>query len=112
MMTRPMPTASAMADPDILRRVFHSNQIPPAGFNRGRFNDPKVDALLDEVSRTTDETRRKALFGEAQRAIAEQVPYICLWTKINNVVGQRTLEGLRASPSGDYTFLKDVRVYN
>jgi peptide/nickel transport system substrate-binding protein len=102
----------AMADPDILRRVFHSNQVPPAGFNRGRFNDPRVDALLDEASRTTDQARRKVLFGEAQRAIAEQVPYICLWTKINNVIGQRTLEGLRASPSADYTFLRNVRVYN
>ena len=25
----------AVADPDILRRVFHSSQMPPAGFNRG-----------------------------------------------------------------------------
>ena len=25
----------AAADPDILRRVFHSQQVPPAGFNRG-----------------------------------------------------------------------------
>ena len=24
----------AVADPDILRRVFHSSQVPPAGFNR------------------------------------------------------------------------------
>lgn len=103
----------AMTDPDILRRVFHSNQVPPAGFNRGRFSDPHVDALLDEAARTPDEGRRKALFAEAQRAIFEQVPYISLWTKINNVIGQRTLEGLRVTPIGDYWFLKDVaRRYN
>jgi len=98
----------AMSDPDILRRVFHSNQVPPAGFNRGHFTDARVDALLDEASRATDPTRRRALFGEAQRAIAEQAPYICLWTKINNVIGQSTLEGLRVTPIADYTFLKDV----
>jgi peptide/nickel transport system substrate-binding protein len=98
----------ATADPDILRRVFHSNQVPPVGFNRGHFADAHVDALLDEASRTTDDTRRRALFGEAQRAIAEQAPYICLWTKINNVIGQRTLDGLRVTPIADYTFLRDV----
>jgi len=98
----------AMTDPDILRRVFHSNQVPPAGFNRGHFVDAHVDALLDAASRTTDEARRKVLFGDAQRAIAEQAPYICLWTKINNVIGQRTLDGLRVTPIADYTFLKDV----
>lgn len=98
----------AMADPDILRRVFHSNQIPPAGFNRGHFRDAHVDALLDEAARATDQAERRRLFGDAQRAIAEEAPYICLWTKINNVVGQRTLEGMKATMSADYTFLRDV----
>jgi peptide/nickel transport system substrate-binding protein len=98
----------AMIDPDILRRVFHSNQVPPVGFNRGHFSDARVDSLLDEASRATDVTERRRLFGEAQRAIAEQAPYICLWTKINNVIGQRTLDGMKATPIADYTFLKDV----
>ena len=44
----------SLVDPDILRRVFHSTQMPPAGFNRGHFSDPHVDALLDEASRATD----------------------------------------------------------
>ena len=48
------------------------------------------------------------MFGEAQQAIAEQAPYICLWTKINNVIAQRTLEGIRVTPIADYWFLKDV----
>jgi len=98
----------AMADPDILRRVFHSNQIPPAGFNRGHFVNARVDTLLDEAARATGEADRRRLFGEAQLAIAEEAPYICLWTKINNVVGQRTLEGMKATMSADYTFLRDV----
>ena len=98
----------ALIDPDILRRVFHSNQVPPAGFNRGHFSDPHVDALLDDASRSTDESRRRILFGEAQRAIAEQAPYISLWCKINNVVAQQSLDGIHLSPIADYTFLKDV----
>ena len=26
-----------VSDPDMLRRVFHSKQMPPAGFNRGYY---------------------------------------------------------------------------
>ena len=98
----------ALVDPDILRRVFHSAQAPPVGFNRGHFSDPHVDTLLDAASRATGEDERRRLFGEAQRAIADQAPYICLWTKINNVVAQNTLDGIHVSPIADYTFLKDV----
>jgi peptide/nickel transport system substrate-binding protein len=98
----------AAADPDILRRAFHSSQVPPAGFNRGHFSDPQVDRVLDEASRATDETERKRLFGEAQRLIAEQAPYISLWCKTNAVVVQRDLTNLRVTPTVDFIFLKDV----
>jgi len=98
----------AVVDPDILRRVFHSSQVPPAGFNRGHFSDPQVDRVLDEASRSTDEAERRRLFGEAQRLIAEQVPYISLWCKTNAIVAQRDLSNLHVSPTVDFNFLKDV----
>jgi len=98
----------AVVDPDILRRVFHSSQVPPAGFNRGHFSDPEVDRTLDAASRATDEAERRKLFGEAQRLIAEQVPYISLWCKTNAVVAQRDLTNLHVAPTVDFSFLKDV----
>lgn len=101
-------TAGSLADPDILRRVFHSSQVPPAGFNRGHFSDPRVDALLDEAAASTDEGRRLELFKDVQRIVAIEVPYVSLWNKTNFVVAQRSLGGVRSSPAGDLTFLKDV----
>ncbi len=44
-------TGGGTADPDILRRVFHSTQMPPDGFNRGHYANPEVDALLDQATR-------------------------------------------------------------
>ena len=38
-------------------------QVPPAGFNRGHFSDPRVDALLDEATASTDEATRRALYA-------------------------------------------------
>ena len=88
--------------------MFHSSQIPPAGFNRGHYSNPKVDALLDEASASTDNDRRRELFAEVQRIVAEEVPYISLWHIRNVIVAQRTLTGLRLSPIADFSFLRDV----
>jgi len=99
----------AVADPDILRRVFHSTQVPPAGFNRGFFQNATVDRLLDEAAVTTDQERRRQLFGKVQRIIADEVPYISLWYKTNVAVAQRTLTGIHIPPIADFTFLRDVQ---
>jgi peptide/nickel transport system substrate-binding protein len=101
-------TGGSLADPDILRRVFHSAQAPPAGFNRGYFSDPAVDRLLDEAAGESDRDRRLRLYVEAQQRIAREVPYISLWFKTNVAVAQRSLTGLRISPLADFVFLKDV----
>lgn len=98
----------ALADPDILRRVFHSQQVPPAGFNRGRFSDPEVDRLIDEASKATDYETRRRLYGKVQQLIAEAAPYVSLWHRTNFALAQPAVEGIRLSPQGDFTFLRNV----
>jgi len=97
-----------VSDPDMLRRVFHSKQMPPSGFNRGFFSNPAVDALIDEATVSNDDTRRRALFADAQRLISRDVPYLSLWYKTNVAVARRELTGLRLSPSADFLFLRGV----
>jgi peptide/nickel transport system substrate-binding protein len=101
-------SGGALADPDILRRVFHSSQAPPAGFNRGRFRSAKVDALLDEAATSLNPARRQAAFAEVQRVLADEVPYISLWHKTNFAIAQRALVGVRLSPIADFHFLQHV----
>lgn len=98
-----------VSDPDMLRRTFHSSQIPPAGFNRGYFSDSEVDRLIDEATRSTDDAQRRELYGAAQRRIAESVPYVSLWYKTNVAVYQPSLDGVRMTPTADFSSLKDVR---
>jgi peptide/nickel transport system substrate-binding protein len=98
----------ALADPDILRRVFASTQQPPVGFNRGHFQDPQVDALIERATRSTDDAERRALYGQVQARIAEQVPYISLWHKTNVVVAQPNIEGVTVSPSMDFIFIRHL----
>jgi len=101
-------TAGALADPDILRRVFHSKQVPPTGFNRGRYSNPEVDALLDRAGAETDEALRLDLYAQVQRIVAHDVPYVSLWYKTNVAITQRSVAGVRLNPLGDFSFFKDV----
>ena len=97
-----------ITDPDMLRRVFHSGEFSPAGLNRGHYRNPHVDTLLERASRSTDDVERKALYGEVQRVVAREAPYVGLWYKTNVVIYQPALEGVTLSPIADYTFLQHV----
>jgi peptide/nickel transport system substrate-binding protein len=95
-------------DPDMLRRVFHSAQAPPNGLNRAHYRNVDVDRLIDQASAMTDDEQRRLLYGQAQTAIARDVPVISLWYKTNVAVFQPDIRGVRLSPIADFTFLKDV----
>jgi peptide/nickel transport system substrate-binding protein len=97
-----------VSDPDMLRRVFHSEQMPPTGFNRGHYTNPDVDRLIDRATVATDDETRREAYGAAQRLIAEDAPYISLWYKTNVAVGQPSLRGVHLSPSSDFSFLRHV----
>ena len=97
-----------ISDPDMLRRVFHSKQMPPVGFNRGFYSNPDVDRLIDEATKTRTTDARGRLYREVQQLVAEDAPYISLWYKTNVAVGQPELTGIRLTPLAEFTFLKDV----
>lgn len=97
-----------VTDPDMLRRVFHSRQAPPAGLNRVFYVNPEVDRLIDQAALPGPDADRRALYVRAQELIAEDVPYIPLWYRTNVVVCQADIEGVSLSPIADFAFLKDV----
>jgi peptide/nickel transport system substrate-binding protein len=101
-------TGGSVADPDILRRVFHSSQVPPAGFNRAHYANPAVDRALDAASAALTDAERRADYIEAQQLIAEDAPMISLWARNNVVVSRADLAGVRVSPTGDFDFLRGV----
>jgi len=97
-----------VTDPDMLRRVFHSSQVPLAGFNRVHYVNGEVDRLIDAASAAVDDEQRRAFYGQVQELVARDVPYIPLWYTTNVAVFQPDIHGVRLSPIADFTFLKDV----
>jgi peptide/nickel transport system substrate-binding protein len=97
-----------VTDPDILRLVYHSQQVPPTGLNRVRYKNPDVDRLIEEASAASDEEQRRELYRQTQRRIAEDVPYVALWYKTNVAIFQPDIHGVTLSPIADFTFLRGV----
>ena len=97
-----------VTDPDILRLVYHSQQVPPTGLNRVRYKNPDVDRLIEAASAASDDQHGRAFYAEAQQHIAEDVPYVSLWYKTNVAIFQPDIHGVTLSPIADFTFLRNV----
>jgi peptide/nickel transport system substrate-binding protein len=99
----------ALVDPDILRRVFHSDQVPPNGFNRGYYRNAEVDRLLEQATQSIDEAERARASRAAQKLVAVDAPYIPIWNRTNVIVAQPSLEGLHLNATGDFQALREVQ---
>ena len=59
-----------------------SSSLPPSiehsakGFNGARYDNPKVTTLLEQACSTLDESMRKDLYGQAQKIVMEELPYL------------------------------------
>ncbi len=102
-------TRTGILDPDIYHLVLHTDSMPPAGANRGRYSNPEFDRLIDEGARHADPAVRRPFYLEAQEIVARDLPYISLFTKVNFAVMPAALEGYRNYPSSEFYSLKDLR---
>jgi peptide/nickel transport system substrate-binding protein len=97
-------------DPDIFDTVFHSSNTPPKGRNRGFYSNPRVDVLIDQARRESDQNVRKRLYAELQEVLAQDVPYVNLWYFDNVLVHSKRVKGITLNPSGNYNFLKTAEL--
>src|ERR1700710_892172 len=61
-------------DPDIFRYAYDSASFPPKGGNRGRYANPRLDVLLRQAAEESDQQKRRLIFVEVQRILAEDLP--------------------------------------
>jgi peptide/nickel transport system substrate-binding protein len=99
----------ANTDPDFFEYAFSSLRFPPDGANRGHYRNPRLDALTDQIRMEMNQEKRKALCSEAQKILAEDLPYLTLW--FNDVLSthRRSMGELQLSSTADYNFLSVLR---
>ncbi|HWH77028.1 MAG TPA: ABC transporter substrate-binding protein [Candidatus Binatus sp.] len=97
-------------DPDIEYQLFHSASVPPNGDNRGRYSNPEIDRLLEQGRVASDESARKRIYSQAQRILADDLPYVPLWWWKNVIVKKPSIHGFVPYPDGDFFSLKNVSI--
>ncbi len=101
-------------DPDILRLAYHSDSIPTeargwGGGNRGRYRNPELDRILMEARQRSRPEERRALYWEAQRIVARDLPALPLLHEESIGVIARGVEGVRVDPQGSLRSLAEAR---
>jgi peptide/nickel transport system substrate-binding protein len=93
-------------DPDLLYyRHFHTQ---PKGMDFRRWNSAKADDLLDRGRSTTDVAKRKAIYDELQKLMAEDPICVPLYSADLLNVMQKHVKGYVQHPSGWYNGFKEA----
>lgn len=94
---------------DIFNFMYSSRSIPPNGQNRSRYNNPQIDKLLDE-SVLASPDRRKQIFSEVQKILANDLPQIYLWYPSTIVIRRDRVSNLKIEPSGDWQAVRNAKL--
>ena len=73
------PTTDAWSSLNALFRTYDKSGL--GSFNAGRYSNPKLDALIDNIRTESDLTRRRAMVGVALRLIGDDLPYVPLYRR-------------------------------
>jgi peptide/nickel transport system substrate-binding protein len=95
-------------DPDIYRFAFATESFPPNGGNRGWYSNPALDKVLAQGKVETDFAKRFAAYEEAQRLVAQELPYVFLWHEDIFAVVSKAVEGYEVYADGQYGALQQA----
>jgi len=84
--------------PDIYVKAFGSKSIPPNGFNRGRYADAELDAMLANENWQAGTTR-----------IHNQLPYIPLWYEAQFAAFNKNIINYAPKPDGNWDDLATIK---
>ncbi len=104
--------SSEITEPDFYLFYFHSGRIPDAAHpdlgNRWHYRNHHLDELVDAGRAEIDPAKRKPLYAEAQRIVAEDVPIVPLWHEDNVAMTNADLAGFQILPNARFAGLVGV----
>ncbi len=100
-------------DPIFLNDLFTTKRIPSEKpkvncCNRSRYSNPEVDKIIEQAFNSTNREQAKELYFKAQEIISSDVPMFPLWYPANMVVANKRVGNIKISPSGDWSFIKNI----
>ena len=93
-------------DPDQYE-IWHSGKTGPDQLNHVSYGNPEVDRLLESGRRTFNQERRKAIYAELQRVLAEDQPIVFLYVPDALTAVSSRIRGIEPAPAGiSWNFIK------
>ncbi len=88
-------------DPDTLPFLALRSEAWPdkGGFNSGYYSNPKVDELLNNARKSTDQAERAKLYQEMQTIVQEDAPWVFVANWKQNAVTKSSVEDFKLQPS-------------
>ena len=86
-------------DPDYGLSIFHTSNFGAAG-NRMFYDNPRVDALLDQGRQETNQARREQIYIEVQQIIRNDIPWVWTQTGEHLIASRPDLRGFTVDPGG------------
>ncbi len=90
--------------PDIVYLWFHSSNIG-SGLNLSHYDDPKLDALIEQSRTQTADADRLETYKEIQQLISDEALWVPLWTNYNYIGVRDALVDAGVHPEGFLTLL-------
>jgi len=89
--------------------LFHSNNARSWGNNFVNYRNPKVDSMLTEAEATNDFDKRRAIYKSLHANIADDAPYVFLWTLKHHAAHNDRLTGVQIEP---FSFFKHIAAWS
>ncbi|MFB2582877.1 ABC transporter substrate-binding protein [Herbiconiux sp. P15] len=100
--------------PDVLRILYHSDNIQPApsGYhpNHSHVSIPELDAALTEAGQTADADERAALYESAQQILAEGAYVLPLYDHFSKIGYSTSVQGMTLLPTLQIPYFGDTWV--
>jgi peptide/nickel transport system substrate-binding protein len=87
------PTPDAWASLNALFRSWDKSGL--GQFNAGRYSNPQLDVLIDNLRVEPDLTRRRAMVGVALRLVGDDLPFIPLYRRTLNWVMSKKVRAVQ-----------------
>nr|WP_219914451.1 ABC transporter substrate-binding protein [Thalassobacillus sp. CUG 92003] len=94
-------------DPDeYLYNIFHTEGM----YNQQNYSNPEVDQLLEQGRKEMDQEKRKEIYAEAQKIIAEDAPMVFLYANPQISAIRDRVEGFNVDPTVTTISLENTKV--
>ena len=97
-------------DASNITSLFHSSSVGAWGNNFVQYQNPEVDTLLTAAQASNDFDKRRAIYHRLHAILADEAPYVYLWTLMHHAAYGPRLSGVRVEPASFFKHIAGWRL--